>query len=161
MSHTDSSGMFICLTIYCGSYIMHQWHYLRLDVVWVTIVISLWGIIEVIAFPEPNKPFIVETDASKSSIGGVLSQQKDDGNIHPIAYFSLALSPTEQNWSTYSQEAYALVMATRQWYVFLAGHKFVLKTDHNPLVHLRSKKDPRGKFARWLSELEEFEYDVE
>ena len=53
----------------------------------------------VLAFPDPHKPFVVETDASNCSIGGVLSQQKDDGTIHPIAYFSLALSLTEQNWS--------------------------------------------------------------
>ena len=40
------------------------------------------------------------------------------------------------------------------------GNTFVLNTDHNPLVHLRDKKDPRGKFARWISELEEYNYEV-
>ena len=95
-----------------------------------------------------------------NTLSGVLLQRKDDGEIHPIAYFSLALSKTEQNWSTYSQEAYALVMATRQWHVYLMGNTFVPNTDHNPLVHLRDKKDPRGKFARWISELEEYNYEV-
>ena len=51
----------------------------------------------ILAFPEPNKPFIVETDASKYSIGGVISQRTEDGKLHPISYYSLALSPTEQN----------------------------------------------------------------
>ena len=45
----------------------------------------------VLSFPEPNKPFIIETDASKYSVGGVLSQKNDDGQIHPISYFSTAL----------------------------------------------------------------------
>ena len=50
----------------------------------------------ILAFSEPRKPFVVETDASKYSVGGVLSQRKDDGEIHQIAYFSLALSkPSE------------------------------------------------------------------
>ena len=44
--------------------------------------------------------------------------------------------------------------------MFLCGNKFILNTDHNPLVHLREKKDPPGKFARWLSELEEYNYKV-
>ena len=42
----------------------------------------------VLVFPDPNKIFVVETDASKYSIGGVLSQRQDDGRIHPIAYYS-------------------------------------------------------------------------
>ena len=34
-------------------------------------------------------------------------------------------------------------------------------TDHNPLVWLRRQKDPRGKFARWIQELESLEYRIE
>ena len=29
------------------------------------------------------------------------------------------------------------------------------------MTHLREQKDPRGKFARWLAELEEFDYSVQ
>ena len=32
--------------------------------------------------------------------------------------------------------------------------------DHNPLVNLRKQKDPRGKFGRWIAELEEYHYTV-
>ena len=52
-------------------------------------------------------------------------------------------------------------MATRNWYVYLAGTEFVIRSDHNPLQHLRNMKDPRGKFARWISELEEYNYTIE
>ena len=52
-------------------------------------------------------------------------------------------------------------MAARNWYVYLAGTEFVIRSDHNPLQHLRAMKDPRGKFARWISELEEHNYTVE
>ena len=44
--------------------------------------------------------------------------------------------------------------------MYLSGTKFVLNSDHNPLTHLREQKDPRGKFARWIAELEEFNYSV-
>ena len=34
-------------------------------------------------------------------------------------------------------------------------------SDHNPLVYLRTQKDPRGKFARWIAELEAFDYNIQ
>ena len=43
----------------------------------------------------------------------------------------------------------------------MSGKPFTLLSDHNPLVYLRKQKDPRGKFARWIAELEEFEYNIE
>ena len=36
----------------------------------------------------------------------------------------------------------------------------MLNSDHNPLVYLRDQKDPRGKFGRWIMELEEFDYEI-
>ena len=45
--------------------------------------------------------------------------------------------------------------------MYLAGTKFVLRSDHNPLTHLREKKNPQGKLGRWLSELEEYDYAIE
>ena len=36
----------------------------------------------------------------------------------------------------------------------------MLNSDHNPLVYLRTQKDPRGKFSRWVLELEEYNYTV-
>ena len=52
-------------------------------------------------------------------------------------------------------------MAVRQWNVYLAGIEFTIKSDHNPLVHIRNTKNPKGKFARWLTELEEYRYTIE
>ena len=52
-------------------------------------------------------------------------------------------------------------MAVRYWHIYLAGTEFVIKSDHNPLVHLRETKNSKGKFARWITELEEYRYTVE
>ena len=91
----------------------------------------------------------------------MLSQQGSDHQEHPVAYFSTALQKSQQNWSATTKESFALVMAVRHWHVYIAGRPFVLKTDHNPLVFLRSQKDPRGKIGRWINELEEFDYKIQ
>ena len=44
----------------------------------------------VLAYPDFLKPFTLETDASVLGLGAVLSQQQDDGHLHPVAYASRA-----------------------------------------------------------------------
>ena len=114
----------------------------------------------ILAFPITNKEFIIEVDASDNAIGGILSQEQSDGHIKPVGYFSFSLSAQQQKWETFSKEVYALVAAVRQWHVYLYGNKFKVLSDHNPLLTIRNKKDPRGKVARWLMELQEYNFDI-
>ena len=114
----------------------------------------------VLAFPRIGEPFVVEVDSSDYAAGGVLSQNGKDNRIHPVSYMSIALNNSQQNWAPYTKEAYALLLALRKWHVYLAGTNFTIYSDHNPLSHLRQKKDPRGKLARWLAEMEEYDYNV-
>ena len=37
----------------------------------------------------------------------------------------------------------------------------ILRSDHEPLQWLRKQRDPRGKFARWIMELEQYDYQFE
>ena len=115
----------------------------------------------ILAFPKLHDPFVVEVDASDYAAGGVLSQTGDDNVLHPIAYFSTSFTGSQRNWAPVTKEAFALVLAVRHWHVYLSGTEFILRSDHNPLVHLRNQKDPRGKFGRWIAELEEYNYTVE
>ena len=45
----------------------------------------------VLAYPDPNKEYLLETDASKLGLGAVLSQKQADGRYHPVAFGSRAL----------------------------------------------------------------------
>ena len=114
----------------------------------------------VLRFPNLQQEFVVEVDASNYAVGGILSQKADDDELHPVAYFSTALQQPQRNWSATTKEAFALIVAVRHWHVYLAGTHFTLMSDHNPLTHLRKQKDPRGKFGRWITELEEYDYSI-
>jgi hypothetical protein len=59
----------------------------------------------VLAFPNFNKEFVVETDTCDTGIGAVLSQ-----GGHPIAYFSKGLNVANQRLSTYEKEFLAVMM---------------------------------------------------
>ena len=114
----------------------------------------------VLCYPKFSAPFILTTDASEVGLGAVLTQE-EDGQERVVAYASRSLSKVERRFSATERECLGLVWATRRFRVYLHGRRFVLRTDHNPLVHLRKSKDPRGKLARWILELEALDYDLQ
>ena len=58
----------------------------------------------ILSFPDFNKPFLLETDASGRGLGAVLSQKQADGRYHPIAYASRVMNETEQRYHSNKQE---------------------------------------------------------
>lgn len=85
----------------------------------------------VLALPDFNKQFCIETDASDLGIGAVLAQ---DG--HPIAYYSKALGINNQKLSIYEKEFLAIMMAVDRWRQYLQRGPFLIKTDHKSLCSL-------------------------
>ena len=81
--------------------------------------------------------------------------------LHPIDFFSSALSSSQRNYSAGQLEAWALVAAARNWGTYLrATGEVELITDHCPLKWLRNQRDPRRTFARCILELEEYVYHI-
>ena len=107
----------------------------------------------VLALPNFDKTFEVDTDASKMGIGAVLMQEG-----RPLAYFSEKLSPARQNWTTYEQELYAVVRAFKHWTHYLMHSDFILHSDHQPLKWLNSQKKLESMHARWAVFLQQFRY---
>ncbi|GJW66558.1 putative mitochondrial protein [Tanacetum coccineum] len=102
----------------------------------------------VLALPDFNKPFTVETDASGMGIGAVLQQ-----GGHPIAYLSKSLSPKHQALSTYEKEFYAVLMALEKWRGYLLDRHFKIKTDHFSLKYLLDQRLTTPFQAKWLPKL--------
>ena len=45
----------------------------------------------VLAYPDPNKEYLLQTDASKLGFGAMLSQKQSDRRYHSVAFGSRAL----------------------------------------------------------------------
>ncbi|TWW54009.1 Retrovirus-related Pol polyprotein from transposon opus [Takifugu flavidus] len=89
----------------------------------------------VLAYADFSRPFILETDASHSGVGAVLSQETD-GCVRLVAYAS-----NMSNYSSMKLEFLALKWAvTEKFREYLLGHKCIVYTDNNPLSHLQSAK---------------------
>ncbi|PKU79208.1 RNA-directed DNA polymerase [Dendrobium catenatum] len=108
-----------------------------------------------LAFPDFNKPFQVDTDASAIGVGAVLSQ---DGK--PIEYFSEKLSSARQKWSAYEQELYAVVRALKQWEHYLLHKDFVLCSDNQALQYINSQKNISRMHARWIVFFQRFSFVI-
>ena len=115
----------------------------------------------ILAFPDCSRMFILDTDASNQGIGAVLSQEHDDGLEHVVAYASRALSKAERKYSVTRKELLAVVSFLHHFRPYLLGRRFKLRTDHSSLLWLRNFKEPEGQLARWLEQLEEYDFDTE
>ena len=63
----------------------------------------------------PDKPIIVETDASDYVLGAILSIQTDSDEIHPVAFHSCTFSALELNYDTHNKELLAIFEAFCVW----------------------------------------------
>ncbi|MES9879438.1 MAG: reverse transcriptase domain-containing protein, partial [Sedimenticola sp.] len=114
----------------------------------------------VLGFPEREGMFILDTDASANGIGAVLSQIQTDGE-RVLAYASRTLNPAQQQYCTTKRELLAVVTFLRHFKQYLLGRRFKIRTDHAPLVWLRNFKEPEGLYARWISIIETFDYEIQ
>ena len=91
----------------------------------------------VLVFPDFNKPFLLETDASKEGLGVVLSQKQDDRSYHPVVFGSRMLTLSEQNYHSSKLEFLALKWSvTEHFKEYLAYSPFTVHTDNNPLTYV-------------------------
>ncbi|KII60784.1 Retrovirus-related Pol polyprotein [Thelohanellus kitauei] len=113
-----------------------------------------------LGFPDYNLPFRLTCDASDKAVGAQLSQIKNGSEI-PIAFVSQKLNSSQRKYATIDKEFFAIVYAVKRLRHYLYGGKFILITDHQPLVHMKTLKDPKGRRARWIMELENYDYVIE
>jgi hypothetical protein len=106
----------------------------------------------------PDKPIIIETDASDYALGAILSIQTDSGEVHPVAFHSRTFSALELNYDTHDKELLAIFDAFRVWRHFLegSGTPIDVVTDHKNLEYFSTTKVLTRRQAHWSEYLSQF-----
>ena len=118
-----------------------------------------------LALPDPEREFIVVSDASVYAIGGALLQTDDEGTLQPIEFFSRQTTLPESKYGQYKLELLALCACLKHWATYLVGKHVVAFTDHKPLVtgsilHELNGHEPTGKVIRLVSDVQHLQVDL-
>jgi hypothetical protein len=110
----------------------------------------------------PDQPIVMECDASDYAIAGILSQYDNNGDIHPLAFFSRTMQSAELNYDIYDKELLAIVDCFRLWRPYLEGSKYTIQvyTDHNNLQYFTTMKQLSRRQARWSERLSGFDFTI-
>ncbi|KAI2657028.1 Transposon Tf2-6 polyprotein [Labeo rohita] len=117
----------------------------------------------ILRHPDPQRPFIVEVDASSTGVGAVLSQrQGQPSKTFPCAFYCHKLSPAERNYDVGNRELLAIKLALEEWRHWLEGarHPFTILTDHKNLEYLRAAKVLNHRQARWSLFFTRFDFVI-
>jgi hypothetical protein len=110
----------------------------------------------VLAMPDPDRPFQIESDASKYTSGAVLTQKDANGHQHPICFLSKTFSPAERNYQIYDR-------ALQEWRHYLHGssHPVQIYTDHLNLLYFKGAQKLNDRQQRWALFLEQFDFKLD
>ena len=113
---------------------------------------------------DPAYPFKLTTDFSALAVAGILSQEVvlPTGKVRDNFIGAVARKATkfEKNYGSCKGELSAIIFAIRKFEHILRFGKFILETDAQSLKYLRSMKNPRGIFFRWIEELAGYQMSI-
>jgi hypothetical protein len=110
---------------------------------------------------DPNKPALVDTEASDVAIARLKSQKFKDGKLHSIIHISKKLSPVELKYNVFDKEMIVIVFSCTQWRHFLQGaeHRTIVYSDHQNVTYFKSAVALNRWQAHWAVELAIFNFD--
>lgn len=124
---------------------------------------SLKGILsgpDIMSLPQDSGRFILDVDACDVSIGAVLSQMQS-GKEKVIAYASRTLNKSECNFCVTDKELLAIRYFVEYFRHYLLGREFTVRSDHQALKFLFSLKSPKGRVARYIEILSEYNFTIQ
>jgi transposase InsO family protein len=110
-------------------------------------------------------PLAVSADASRYGLGAVLFHVFPDGTEKVVRYASRTLNKAERNYAQIEKEGLGIIFAVRRFRRFLEGRKFLLYTDHKPLLRifapdLSTPDTAAQRLLRWSLFLANFQYEI-
>ena len=93
----------------------------------------------ILALYDPDAVTKISADASSHGLGAVIMQKKRL-EWKPIAYASRSMTETEKRYAQIEKEALASTWACEKFSNYILGKKFLIETDHKPLIPLLGTK---------------------
>lgn len=111
--------------------------------------------------PIPGAQLSLWIDASNVAVGGSL-MQLNQKNWEPVAFLSVKLSQSQQKWSTYDRELFAMYTGVKRFRHMLEGRKFIIYTDQKPLIYAFKQNPEKCSPRQWrhLDFISQFSTDV-
>ncbi|GBG86397.1 hypothetical protein CBR_g41393 [Chara braunii] len=109
-----------------------------------------------------GRPFIIETDAGPTALGGVLVQKDGEGRERPLRFESRTLNITERNYSQFNKETLAVLYCLRIFRNYVFGRRFILRVHPTALAQSLKNYSPSDPtIARWLTYIWMFNFEIE
>ena len=125
---------------------------------------------------DPEKPYMLFTDASKYAWAGVPTQPYDKIDEltplptgkkvtrtinHPIMYVSGLFRGSQLNWAALTKEVYAIYLSVRKLSFYLTSVDVLIRSDHLPLKKFLHKSTRNIKVGNWAIELDTYNLKFE
>ena len=93
----------------------------------------------VLALFDVNADLKVSADASSFGLGAVLLQN-NNSCWQPVAFASRVMSDTKRRYAQVEKEVLVITWACEKFSTYILGKKFMIETDHKPLIPLQGTK---------------------
>ncbi|MEL7426338.1 MAG: reverse transcriptase domain-containing protein, partial [Bacteroidota bacterium] len=116
----------------------------------------------VLAYPDfkEDAQFIVTCDASAYGAGAILSQIQQ-GEERVLGYAGTSFNQAQMKYSPTDRELAAIRFAVIHFKALLYGRKFIIRTDHEPLLYLYHMRRFDDRLHRTLEDMNIGHYELE